>query len=137
MGPRNGTDNVGYAHPCTVPVTRPAGCRTHHLQIASSPSSEERSAQVQGPQESRDLRGQFVGAGEHQQLHHDQGEGCRSLRPDLYLIMLGLMVLGLLWLIVFYLWGPSIPFMSGLGNWNFGVGFLLMIAGLLMTMRWR
>ena len=52
-------------------------------------------------------------------------------------IMLGLMVLGLLWLIVFYLWGPSIPFMSGLGNWNFGVGFLLMIAGLLMTMRWR
>ncbi len=52
-------------------------------------------------------------------------------------IMLGLMVLGLLWLIVFYLWGPSIGFMSAIGNWNFAVGFALMIAGLLMTMRWR
>ena len=52
-------------------------------------------------------------------------------------IMLGLMVLGLLWLVVFYLWGPKIPFMASLGNWNFAVGFAFMIAGLLMTMRWR
>jgi hypothetical protein len=52
-------------------------------------------------------------------------------------IMLGLMVLGLLWLVVFYLWGPNIPFMASLGNWNFAVGFAFMIAGLLMTMRWR
>lgn len=52
-------------------------------------------------------------------------------------LMLGLMVLGLLWLIVFYLWGSSLPFMSSIGNWNFAVGFALMIAGLLMTMRWR
>ena len=52
-------------------------------------------------------------------------------------IMLGLMVLGLLWLVVFYLWGPQIPFLSSLGNWNFAIGFAFMIAGLLMTMRWR
>jgi hypothetical protein len=52
-------------------------------------------------------------------------------------IMLALMVLGLAWLVVFYLWGASIPFMDGLGNWNFGIGFVLMIAGLLMTMGWR
>jgi hypothetical protein len=52
-------------------------------------------------------------------------------------IMLGLMVLGLLWLVVFYLWGSHIPFMESLGNWNFAVGFAFMIAGLLMTMRWR
>lgn len=52
-------------------------------------------------------------------------------------IMLGLMVLGLLWLVVFYLWGSHIPFMASLGNWNFAVGFAFMIAGLLMTMRWR
>jgi hypothetical protein len=51
--------------------------------------------------------------------------------------MLGLMVLGLLWLVVFYLWGSKIPFMESLGNWNFAVGFAFMIAGLLMTMRWR
>ena len=52
-------------------------------------------------------------------------------------IMLGLMILGLVWLVVYYLWGASIPFVSDLGNWNFAIGFALMIAGLLMTMRWR
>ncbi len=52
-------------------------------------------------------------------------------------IMLGLMLLGLLWLVVFYLWGNDIAFMNSLGNWNFAIGFALMIAGLLMTMRWR
>ncbi len=52
-------------------------------------------------------------------------------------IMLGLMILGLLWLVVYYLWGQNIPFIAGLGSWNFAIGFTLMIAGLLMTMRWR
>ena len=52
-------------------------------------------------------------------------------------VMLGLMILGLLWLVVYYLWGQNIPFLAGLGSWNFAIGFTLMIAGLLMTMRWR
>ena len=52
-------------------------------------------------------------------------------------VMLGLMVLGLLWLVVYYLWGSNIPFIANLGNWNFAIGFVLMIGGLLMTMRWR
>lgn len=52
-------------------------------------------------------------------------------------IMVGLMVLGLVWLVAYYLWGNSIPGISALGNWNFAVGFVLMIAGLVMTMRWR
>jgi hypothetical protein len=52
-------------------------------------------------------------------------------------IMLGLMLLGLAWLVVYYLWGQDIGFMATVGNWNFGIGFALMIAGLLMTMRWR
>ena len=52
-------------------------------------------------------------------------------------VMLGLMILGLLWLVVYYLWGQNIPFLAGLGSWNFAIGLTLMIAGLLMTMRWR
>lgn len=51
-------------------------------------------------------------------------------------VMVGLMLLGLLWLVLYYLW-PTLPLLSALGNWNFGVGFALMIAGLLMTMKWR
>ena len=71
-------------------------------------SSEERRAQVQGPQEGRHDRGQLVGAGELQRAYaDDQGEGVRSVGPVYIGIMLGLMVLGLLWLVVFYLWGPT------------------------------
>jgi hypothetical protein len=47
------------------------------------------------------------------------------------------MVLGLLWLVVNYLAVDKIPVLSGLGNWNFAIGFALMISGLLMTMGWR
>lgn len=64
-----------------------------------------------------------------------------------YLItMFGLMLLGLLWLVVFYLaatpttYGASGEFlhwMYQLGPWNFLIGFSLMVAGLLMTMGWR
>jgi hypothetical protein len=52
-------------------------------------------------------------------------------------VMLGLMVLGLLWLVVNYLAVDKIPLLNSLGNWNFLIGFALMVSGLLMTMRWR
>ena len=52
-------------------------------------------------------------------------------------VMFGLMLLGVLWLVVNYLAGDKIPFMADLGNGNFAVGFVLMVAGLLMTTRWR
>ncbi|MDK6259570.1 MULTISPECIES: cell division protein CrgA [Corynebacterium] len=52
-------------------------------------------------------------------------------------IMFALMLLGLAWLVVNYLAGPSIPFMAELGPWNFAIGFGLFIVGLLMTMGWR
>jgi hypothetical protein len=57
-------------------------------------------------------------------------------------IMLGLMVLGLVWLVVNYLWGSGaqsggIGFMVSLGAWNYAIGFALLVAGLVMTMRWR
>jgi hypothetical protein len=57
--------------------------------------------------------------------------------PVYKIVMFGLMVIGLAWLVVNYIAGDKIGFMSDLGNWNFAVGFALMISGLLMTMRWR
>jgi uncharacterized membrane protein len=57
--------------------------------------------------------------------------------PIYIVVMLGMMVIGLLWLVVNYLAGEKIPFMADLGPWNFAVGFGFMIIGLLMTMRWR
>lgn len=57
--------------------------------------------------------------------------------PAYVAAMLGLMLIGLLWLVVNYLAGDKIAFMMDLGSWNFAVGFAFMITGLLMTMRWR
>ncbi|MDV8000134.1 cell division protein CrgA [Rhodococcus sp. IEGM 1408] len=56
-----------------------------------------------------------------------------------YLItMFALMLLGLLWLVVYYLAGEKIPFMMDLETWqNFAIGFGLAVVGLLMTMNWR
>ena len=52
-------------------------------------------------------------------------------------IMFGLMILGLAWLIVFYLAADQIPFLAELGPWNYAIGFGGFIIGLLMTMGWR
>ncbi len=57
--------------------------------------------------------------------------------PIYVIVMLGMMVLGLLWLVVNYLASDQIPFMAELGGWNFAIGFSFMVIGLLMTMRWR
>lgn len=62
--------------------------------------------------------------------------------PAYVAVMLGLMVVGLTWLVVNYLAGDKIPFMMALAggggmDWNFAVGFGLIVVGLLMTMRWR
>ncbi|HEY5858149.1 MAG TPA: cell division protein CrgA [Aldersonia sp.] len=52
-------------------------------------------------------------------------------------IMLGFMVAGLAWLIVYYLAADYITWMANLNAWNFLIGFGLMVIGLIMTMRWR
>ena len=52
-------------------------------------------------------------------------------------VMVGLMLLGLLWIVVYYVAGAQIPFMVSLQAWNFAIGFGAMVAGLIMSMRWR
>lgn len=52
-------------------------------------------------------------------------------------IMFGLMLLGLAWLILYYLAGDQISWLGQLGPWNYAIGFAGMILGLLMTMGWR
>ena len=52
-------------------------------------------------------------------------------------IMLGFMLAGLVWLLVYYLAADQISWMSKLNAWNFLIGFGLMVVGLIMTMRWR
>jgi hypothetical protein len=49
----------------------------------------------------------------------------------------GLMLIGLAWLLVFQLASTALPWMADLGPWNYAIAFAFMIAGLLLTMRWR
>jgi hypothetical protein len=52
-------------------------------------------------------------------------------------LMVALMLIGLLWIVVYYVAGDRIGLMVTLGPWNFLIGFGLMVAGLVMSMRWR
>ena len=51
-------------------------------------------------------------------------------------IMFGLMLVGLVWVLVFYLSGMLFP-IPDIGAWNLVVGFGIAFVGFLMTTRWR
>lgn len=58
--------------------------------------------------------------------------------PRWYLpVSLGLMILGLVWLVVTYLSpGAAYP-VPGIGQWNLAAGFAIIIVGFGMLTRWR
>ncbi|HWL76048.1 cell division protein CrgA [Microbacterium sp.] len=51
-------------------------------------------------------------------------------------IMIGLMLVGLVWVLVFYLSGNNYP-IPGIEGWNLVIGFGIAFIGFLMTTRWR
>lgn len=51
-------------------------------------------------------------------------------------VMLGLMLVGLLWVVTFYVTSANYP-IPNIGAYNLVIGFGLMISGFMMTMRWR
>ena len=58
-------------------------------------------------------------------------------------LFIGLMLIGLLWLLVFQLGatGADVPslltWMANWGPWNYLIAFAFMVTGLLLTMRWH
>ena len=51
-------------------------------------------------------------------------------------VMFGLMIIGLLWIITFYITSGQYP-VAAWESWNIVAGFGIAIAGFLMTTRWR
>jgi hypothetical protein len=51
-------------------------------------------------------------------------------------IMFTLMILGVLWIVTFYISQSTLP-VAAAGNWNIGIGVGLIMVGLMMTTRWR
>jgi uncharacterized membrane protein len=56
--------------------------------------------------------------------------------PWLVPLMIGCFILGLLWIVVFYITQREYP-IEAIGNWNMAVGFGLIIFGFLLSTRWR
>ena len=68
----------------------------------------------------------------------------RSLAPSppwYPIVMAVLLVLGLAYLVTYYLTSagtsPHVPVMADLHAWNFAIGFGVMLLGLVMAVRWR
>jgi hypothetical protein len=51
-------------------------------------------------------------------------------------VMVTLMILGLLWIVVFYIAQQAYP-VPGIGYWNLAIGFGILLVGFGMTTRWR
>ncbi|MGX7677291.1 cell division protein CrgA [Jatrophihabitans sp. DSM 45814] len=51
--------------------------------------------------------------------------------------MVTLLIIGLAYIVVYYMAGERVPGMDSLGSWNFGIGFAFLISGLIMAVRWR
>lgn len=51
-------------------------------------------------------------------------------------VMFGLMLIGLFWIITFYISEGQLP-VQAWGSWNIVAGFGIAIIGFLMTTRWR
>jgi hypothetical protein len=52
-------------------------------------------------------------------------------------VMVSLFLIGLAWIVVYYVAGQDIPFMNALGSWNLVIGFALLGAGFACATRWR
>lgn len=48
-----------------------------------------------------------------------------------------LLIVGLLWIVTFYVAGRDIPVMDDLGNWNLLIGMALIVAGFMVFTRWK
>lgn len=78
-------------------------------------------------------------ASARKQTKYQSGSSDTSVRPNprwFLPTMLGIIILGMLWLIVFYLSGGEFP-VKVWGNWNLLAGFGIMVIGLAMSTRWR
>jgi sterol desaturase/sphingolipid hydroxylase (fatty acid hydroxylase superfamily) len=51
--------------------------------------------------------------------------------------MLGCLIIGLIWIALYYITGGTMPGLSALGAWNLAGGFTLIVAGVVLATQWR
>lgn len=52
-------------------------------------------------------------------------------------VMVTLLLLGLVWIVVYYLAGDSIPVMQDIGGWNLVIGMGLVVGGFITATQWK
>lgn len=57
--------------------------------------------------------------------------------PWLLPAMIACLVLGLIWISLYYVSGGAMPGLSALGVWNLAGGFVLIIGGVVLATQWR
>jgi hypothetical protein len=61
----------------------------------------------------------------------------RTSPPWVGAAMLGCFVLGIIWLVLYYVSGGDVPIIRSLSSWNLFVGFGLIVAGFGLATQWR
>ena len=51
--------------------------------------------------------------------------------------MVTLLLIGLAWIVCYYILASSVHFVSVLGAWNLVIGFSFLFGGLMVATRWR
>ncbi|MGH8827359.1 MAG: cell division protein CrgA [Jiangellaceae bacterium] len=64
---------------------------------------------------------------------HDPGVSGRWVVPT----MVTLLVVGLVWIVVYYLVGSDIPVIQDLGGWNLVIGMGLITGGFMTATQWK
>lgn len=69
----------------------------------------------------------------------DRGEGKDPLASSRWVAptMVTLLVLGLIWIVAYYLVGDDLPLVSDLGGWNLLIGMGLIVGGFMTATRWK
>jgi hypothetical protein len=75
----------------------------------------------------------------------NQGESGEPLNPVWFKpVMFGFMIVGLIWIITYYVTSAQFPLGGALneaglnvGNWNILIGFGIAMVGFMMTTRWK
>ena len=152
---RSRTDSSGGPTPAkgVNPTTDAASAETVQDQGAGQPKSHAKEHPKEHGEEAAKEHGEGQGAGKGKTARkgrptrkqrraerggqHDSIAKAPPPNPTWFVpVMLGLMIIGLIWVVVFYLSAGQWP-VSAWHNWNLLIGFVFIIAGFLMTTRWR
>ncbi|GAC1547197.1 MAG: cell division protein CrgA [Acidimicrobiales bacterium] len=57
--------------------------------------------------------------------------------PWLAPVMMAMFLIGIVWLVVFYLTQGDMPVVGALSNWNLVVGFGFIVVGFALSTQWR